>query len=359
MYSKQAVDMTTNDQIWRKVDLSTVPGMENLDIHMHVNCCTVAEKLNQFFFFVSKFFMGLGGALPLIIHDQLSDLNWKEELEQAVHNPLDKERLSALTDCIKGVPIYLFGQCDEVKHIDASCEGNMTLTLTPEDFTDPADKPNIQNTRMLIFIQRLEVAVGCSSNHWGQLSAVEALCIFGRARDFVHELTHGIRLHMKLSKLLLDLAWIRSDCGDWCIRIKDAVEKIAIPPKYAEHSIGQRANNIFCADAGRTWEHSVTQGKAIFEGDIRIFVALKRTDGPTLDLIGLWLLAKDILDAIEEPHKLIEISRRQADLFFAKKDPDGNRTARYVCNSDALVVCQFHCQSSLAWRANQILLNMA
>ncbi len=119
--------------------------------------------------------------------------------------------------------------------------------------------------------------------------------------------------------------------------------------------MGRKQDNVLRADAGRTWEHSVTEGKAIFEGDFELLVALKSSDGPEFDIVPQTLTKTELFDVVDDPFKLIGISRAKADFVFSKKDPDGSRAARYLTNSDAVVRYHYQCQSSMAWRTNQVL----
>ena len=369
MYIKKASDITMEDQHWHKVTMSNVPGMEKLDIRVHQSYFDKtkdpdAKKLVEFFRFVSSFMMRLGGAIPSIVNGTLSDDHWKEELELGVQNPLDVDGLAALTSCVEGIPIYLFGHRKDVAHVDLGCEGNMTLTLSTTDFADGGKQPNFQGTRMLIFVEDLHKVASaveiCSKTRADKnqdtVMEMKADYMTGRARDFTHEAVHGMRIATSISRVKDSMSWIRNDSGDWCITLKDAVEKLSTPPKLAEQTIGRKENSVFSADAGRTWEHSITEGKAIFEGNFRFIVALKHADGPSLDFVPQKLTETEAFDVIDDPFKLVQISRARADAVYSKKDPTGSRAARYVANSDSLVVFQYQCQSSMAWRVNQVLM---
>ena len=227
----------------------------------------------------------------------------------------------------------------------------MTLTLAPSDFTDSCDRPNINGTRMLIHVQGLE-KVACAVTDLANVNFADV--VVGRARVFDHELTHGIRLVTSISRMHHSLKWIRYG-GDWCISLLDAVEKVATPPRLSAHQLGRKEKTVLCADAGRTWEHSITIGKAFFEGNIKLLVAVKKSaaDGSAIDIIPQCLLAADLAKIVEDPYNLIGISRAKADYVFSKRA--GTAAALYVSNSDAAATFHYHCQSSLAWRANQIL----
>ena len=355
--------MTKEDQNWQKVSMSGVPGMEILDIRVHANYCRSTKSadtttLSKFFSFVSKFMMQLGGALPLIVKNEFSDDNWKAELEHGVQHPLDIDGLKNVLECLKGVPIYLIGRHRDAEHVDYSCEGNMTLTLDPSDFDDFSDRPNLKGARMLIFVEGLEKVAGavdiCSRKSSEMVDVGHAEIMLGRTRDFIHEMCHGLRLVTAISKFHDSLQWIRNDADDWCIALKHAVEKIATRPKSSEIQTGKKENSDLSAVAGRTWEHSITEGKAVFEGDVKLIAAVKRENSSALDFVPQCLLAEDLFDTIEDPGNLIRISRGMADFVFSKKDPSGTRAARYVSNSGTMIPFQYHCQSSLAWRAYQV-----
>jgi hypothetical protein len=363
VFIKKAADITV-DKNWKKVSMLAVPGMEKLDIRVHRSYFEEtddddAAKLIEFFHFWSRFMMRLGGAIPLIVNGTLSDDDWKEELERGVHNPLDVDGLVKLTACVEGIPIYLFGQNEDVCHVDLGCEGNMTLTLAPTDFDNGGDRPNFQGTRMLIFVedlQKVASAVEICSKARADMNLVLADFIIGRARGGCHELVHGMRIAASIARVKDSLGWIRNDRGDWCITLKDASDKLSTPPKLSEETMGRKKNNVLRADAGRTWELSITEGKAIFEGNFRFIIALKSPDDFALNIIPQKLTKTELFDVIEDPFRLIGISRAKADQVFRSKDPDGCRAARYVANSDAVVKYQFQCQSSMAWRANQVLI---
>jgi hypothetical protein len=363
VFIKKAADITA-DENWRKVSMSTVPGMEKLDIRVHHSYFGEtddddAAKLIEFFRFMSRFMMRLGGAIPLIVKGTLSDDHWKEELERGVHNPLDVDGLVKLTESVEGIPIYLFGKHEDVRHVDLVCEGDVTLTLASTDFDNCGDRPNFQGTRMLIFVQdlqRVASAVEICSKPRAEVNLVLADFIIGRARVGCHELVHGMRIAANIARVKDSLGWIRNDRGDWCITLKDASDKLSTPPKLSEKTMGRKKDNVLRADAGRTWEHSITEGKAIFEGNFRFIIALKSPDGSALNNIPQKLTKTELLDVIQDPLTLIAISRAKADLVFRSKDPDGCRAARYVANSDAVVKYQFQCQSSMAWRVNQVLI---
>ena len=353
--------MTKEDQKWLKVSVSEVPGMENLDIRVHANYCKKtrsADTLSKFFLFVSKCMMELGGALPLIVKNEFSDDNGKAELESGVQHPLDEDGLRNLLECLKGVPIYLVGEHKDAEHVESTCEGNMTLTLDPSGFDDSSDRPNLKVTRMIIFVDRLAKVAGavdiCSQQSSQRSDIGHADTMLGRTRALIHEMSHGLRLVTAISKFHDSLQWIRNDAHDWCIRLEDAVTKIATPPKLSEIQSGRKDNSKLPADAGRTWEHSITEGKAIFEGDFKLIPALKRENSSGLDVFPQSLLDEDLFEVIENPGKLIRISRAIADEVFSKKDPSGTRAARYVSNSETMIPIRFNCQSSLAWRAYQV-----
>ena len=42
VFIKQAADITADDQHWQKIDMTLVPGMESLDIRVHM---AIAESL--------------------------------------------------------------------------------------------------------------------------------------------------------------------------------------------------------------------------------------------------------------------------------------------------------------------------
>ena len=232
-----------DDRHWQKIDMTIVPGMESLDIRVHIGYCRIigdaeATKLSQFFVFASNFFCRLGGALPLIVKGELSDDRWQADLEDAVHHHRYVNDLATLLECLKDTPNYLFGDLEEASHIDISCEGNMTLTLAPSDFPDSRDPPNIESIRMLIHVQGLDVTpVSDMAN------VNNADVVLGRERVFNYEMTNGLRRVTMISKVhdSFKLEWVRN--GDhWCISLIDAFQKqkVATPPKLTEHRNGKR-----------------------------------------------------------------------------------------------------------------------
>jgi hypothetical protein len=368
---KQAAELTKEDEKWQKVSMSEAPGMENLDIRVHADYCMNTKNadtttLSKFFSFVSKFMMELGGALPLIVKNEFSDGRWKAEIERGVQHPLDEDSLRNLLGFMKGVPIYLVGDHQDGKHVEKTCEGNMTLTLDPSDFDDSSHRPNLKGARLMIFVDGLEkVACAvdvCSPESSQRADIGHAEIMLGRTRHFIHEICNGLRLVTAIPKFHDTLQWIRNDANDWCITLEDAVTMIGTPPKSSEIQMGVKESSDLPADAGLTWEHSITEGKAIFEGDFKLISALKRENSSALDVVPKRLSAKDVFHTIENPGNLIRISRGMADLVFSKKDPSGTRAAAaacYVSHSETMIPFQDHCQSSVAWRAYQVQMSSA
>ena len=100
------------------------------------------------------------------------------------------------------------------------------------------------------------------------------------------------------------------------MEVGDFKDKIATPAKLVGYTTGHKLDSHFPADAGRTLEHSITGGLAIFELDLDVVVVLRRTDSepaagqPDEQIRKRRLGADSIAEVYRDPFALRAISRR-------------------------------------------------
>jgi hypothetical protein len=349
-------------KVWREVDhdMTLVVGMDSLKIYADVSCCPLRSNLSDpmvtFFNFVSLFMLKLGGAILMIVQLQhtLTDDVWMKELEDASNKEMDLSVLKILNV----IKIYIFSRSapkylPKSKSENSMVEGDASWSLASEEFAADKQKPDISKAHLFIYIHNLMIK-GCPDVHDVIQSRDEmsALLLLGRARTFVHELVHAMRWHTRLIKLDATLDWTRDEDSSWCDGESNFL-KIVTPSKFAPHLRSSQQQNPDPADAGRTWEHSLTNGMSIFEGDFFVTVALKKpSEGDGLDDFDVDSKPFDEEDALKilaDPIQLVECSRKLAELISKENDCE---VVTYVVASRTTRSYPFQCQSSAGWLFN-------
>ena len=91
--------------------MSSVDGMAHLTVEVFEDECGVAgttDRMVGVLKMASNFMLQLGGAIPLIVSNQLDRDDWQAVLEDAVHNPLTPTELSKATAVLDGKRIRIF-----------------------------------------------------------------------------------------------------------------------------------------------------------------------------------------------------------------------------------------------------------
>ena len=303
--------------------------LHGLELHVQADIDS-ARALRFLDFGLVRFLGGLGGALPLIVFDELRGEDFKERLEEYGSRPLSDADLDSCLGVLKGVPIYITAidptSCDEPSGNIA--EGKVLWTMTEDQFTDSStgDGPDVSKAIAVIFVDHFREAVDSMSGPdledkaGGAGVAVaptwELKTVVGRGRLLAHEGTHTVRMHHSILHHRSSLQFIRNLSGDWCLEVGDFKDKIATPAKLAGYTTGHTLDSHFPADAGRTLEHSITGGLAIFELDLDVVVVLRRTDSepaagqPDEQIRKRRLGADSIAEVYRDPFALRAISRR-------------------------------------------------
>jgi hypothetical protein len=330
---------------------TAVDRLHGLCLHVEADVDS-SNALRFLDFGLVRFLRGAGGALPLIVFDELRGDDSKLLLEEASSHPLEDVDLDRCLGVLKGVAIYItsLDPCSSLSTLSSSklAEGKVLWTLSEDQFSDgnASEKPDVSRAAAVIYIDQFREAVAAMSRvglgpgrladsddaeaHCGATSvettrmddsAVEdALTtsvrrLVGRGRLVAHEGTHAMRMHWNILQHLSRLQFTRNAGGDWCLELDDFKEKLATPPKLAGYVTGQKLDDPeFPADAGRVLEHSITGGKAIFERDLNVVVVLRRTAStagqPDEQIKSACLGAGDVLAVYRDPSTLRAISRR-------------------------------------------------
>ena len=298
------------DRKWLSVDTSSVKGFEKCSFEVDSDeCGGQPNHLIPFFQKASEVMHVLGGAIPSIVNHTLSD-EWKKELGESINHSLDDSEdenasLTKVTDVLVGKRIRIFGK--SAPYVPVNAEGNASWSFE----SDGKSAPDLDKAVLYIYIEDFQAVV----DTFGPDST--ANFSLGRARTLNHEFVHGIRIMKRLIARLAMLNWSQNQNKDWCIE-KDQFSEIVTPPKLGPNPTPAQLNSGYPADAGRTWEHSITGGKAFFQGNFEVVIAVQ----------GKFILrdlsfdeAKDVL---ARPLALIEISRPSCQ--------GRGRSYRYVSN---------------------------
>ena len=259
----------------------SVPGLNLLKIFMDIDSSPVpragnVDKMVEFFQFVSKCLLELGGAIPGIVDNTFGD-TWRQQLEDGLRHRLTAEQLYALSHQLHGKSIYIFGD-PRPGFIVPRAEANTSWTLSDAGFTATAANPDIDQAELLIYLSGLDT-IDFAVDHI-QVSRD----VVGRGLMLVHELTHALHMLRRLLESRMQLQWTVDGDGDWCVEKSQFVSLLATPQKLGT-ATGINKGCDFPADAGRTWEHSITNGMAFFQRDVDIVVARQSPCGQNVDYI--------------------------------------------------------------------------
>ena len=150
-------------------------------------------------------------------------------------------------------------------------------------------------------------------------------------------------------KRLLDyqgyLTWSQNQYKDWCVQKSQFDMLVATPSRLGPAPNEGEASASYPADAGRTWEHSITGGRAFFQEDCKVMVWVNgRFEYSKLE-------TTEALDVLENPYNLIEISRRHVDKIEARV---GNNVERYITVSGTACTFEYQCPGSARWLVDHI-----
>ena len=269
------------DKCFKRLTTTAASRLHGLDLYVEPSIDS-AHALSFLDYSLVHFLGGVGGALPLIVFDQLRRYDFKNILEEAGSRPLADTELDRCLGVLRGVAIYITAEMpawsDSPSSLSPPPEGKVMWTLTEDQFapSSTGDRPDVSKAAAVIYISGLCDAIMAMSEEVRR--ECQAARIVGRARLVWHEGTHAMRMHCSILAHSSQLQFVRNACGDWCLDIDDFKDKIATPAKLAGYVVGQKLNQPeFPADACRVLEHSITGGKAIFEQDLNVVVVLRKT----------------------------------------------------------------------------------
>ena len=308
------------DAHFKRLTTTAADRLHGLDLYVEPDIDS-AHALSFLDYSLVRFLGGVGGALPLIVFDQLRRNDFKNILEEAGSRSLADAELDRCLGVLKGVAIYITTLMPESSDSSSSLspplpEGKVMWTLTEDQFalSSTSDRPDVSKAAAVIYISGFCDAVRAMSH--GIRRQEELPKVVGRARLVWHEGTHAMRMHYSILAHSSQLQFVRNACGDWCLDIDDFKDKIATPAKLAGYVIGQKLNQPefqVPADAGRVLEHSITGGKAIFEHDLNVVVVLRRTAStsgqPEEEITSRRLALDDMVAVFRDPFALRAISR--------------------------------------------------
>ena len=300
---------------FKRLATTAADRLHGLDMYLEPDIDS-AHALSFLNFSLIRFLGGVGGALPLIVFDQLRGDDSKDRLEEAGSRPLEDVDLDKCLDVLKGVAIYITAHMPRTSSSlsSQSPEGKVMWTLTEDQFSDSSasDRPDVSKAITVIYISGFRDAVAAMSREVRREEDVQT--VVGRARVIAHEGTHAMRMHFSILAHRNQIRFARNACGDWCLEMDDFKDKIATPAKLAGYVVGQKLTQPdFPADAGRVLEHSITGGKAIFELDLNVVVVLRMTAStagqPDEQIKSRCLGADDMMAVFRDPFALRAISR--------------------------------------------------
>jgi hypothetical protein len=304
--------MTDLSRKWRQVDMTSIPGLSALQIYVDIDSCPVPpagkkDNMVNFFEFVAKCMLKLGGALPLIVDNTFST-TCRDQLEYGLRHPLKTDELSRLTHELSGKSIYIF--VDAVLLIYLSGLGRIDFAMDNVQFSGD---------------------------------------VVGRGFKLTYELTHGMRMLRRLLESRVQLNWTRDGDDDWCIEKDQFMSLLSTPPKLGI-ATGINKGGDFPADAGRVWEHSITNGLAFFQRNFEIVIARNLGYGE-VDYICQAISDKQAQAVILDPAILIQLSRDHAAAMERESSP--SKIMKYAASSLPVTEFQYACSSSGWWMANQ------
>ncbi len=329
---------------WRSVDTSTLRGMERWRVEVDEDEFgpliagqndPVVDLLQD----ATKFMLQTGGAIPLIIHDLLNRPDWQIILEESSHKELDfgddvNTSLLKIFEVLDGKLIRIFGSKSQLPpYVSRTVEGSARWSLEASEFQ--SGSPNINNAQLYVFIKNVYEVNQMSDRR------TFALRLVGHLRVLIHEFIHGIRMLKRLMDCFGSLTWSQNQFHDWCVDKDEFNTKLSTPPRLGPAPL---VISAYPADAGRTWEHSITYGKAFFQGGFEVMMCFNGK------FIRTELLSAEGFEVLNEPRKLIDISRRCVSDIEASE----GLADRYRTNSEAVSTFDYQCPGSARWTLDHI-----
>ena len=325
--------------------MSSVDGMAHLTVEVFEDECRVAgttDPMVEVLKTTSNFMLKLGGAIPLIVNNQLDRDDWQAVLEEAVHKPLTPTELAKATAVLDGKRIRIFdSNVYKPPFITRQAEARCILSLEAGQFGKGIIEPDMSKAEVYIFVQ-----------NWHHMTKYFAdkdefgLEILGRIRALIHELVHGARsLHSLQSEK--GLSWTRNEFQHWCLGTDQYRQYIATPPRLCEAAASQKLDSDCPADTGRTLEHSISKGAAIFQKDLEVVVYARGR------FVSDMLLDAEATEILQDPSKLIEVSRRKACSIVKDWGLGVESIVNYTsCSGVVNQFLGFQCPGSSGWVIN-------
>jgi hypothetical protein len=152
-----------------------------------------------------------------------------------------------------------------------------------------------------------------------------------------------------VTELDQNLDWRKDEDSSWCVG-KSNFEKIVTPSKLAPNILGRPKKKTYPA-ADRTWEHSLTDGNAIFEGNFNISIALKKERNGVAKrrFVTSPFRIVEAFEILADPSQLIKIS---GELVHQTSAENSGEIIQYVAGSRMTGRSPFQCESSGGWILN-------
>ena len=300
----------------------------------------------EFLQLASKFISETGGAIPLIVNNALHD-NWTDQLESLVRQKLDvignvNDSVSKLSEIFGDRKIRIFGgQNKWPPFVSETAEGSVKWSLEESEFESDEPKPNIDKAELYIFIADIELL-----SIYLREKADFAPYLVGIIRVFIHEMINGMYMLKRLLDCQDSLTWSQNQNRDWCFRNAQFDMLVATPSKLGPAPKDNKPSSTsYPTDAGRTWEHSITAGKAFFQEGCKVMVSVNgRFDFSRLQ-------GTEALEVLKSPCALIEISRRHVDEIEARVR---STVERYITVSGIACTFEYQCPGSARWLVDHI-----
>jgi hypothetical protein len=336
---QERIEGCLTPRVWRSVDVSSISGLQGCKIEVDSAEYPVQQPdpVLEILKITSKFIRETGGAIPAIVSNTLNlDADWQSELEALAQARLDDGSFSKIFDVLRGKTIRIFG--NTAPYVSATAEGSAVWSLDSTEYAIGKKKaPDLTKAVLYIFVRGFEALES------SLVDRVLAGMLLGRIRTLIHEIVQGSRFMNRLDGCHGTLSWSRNNRNDWCIEENEFVSEIATPPKLGPNPMPAKANSGYPADAGRTWEHSVTGGMAIFQRDMEFVIS---TNGK-ID-IG-HIPRAEAENILQDPSELIRISRAAA-----LKAASGRTLDTYLSSSELILQIEYQCQGSAGWILNHL-----
>ena len=335
---QERIEGLLTPRVWRSVDVSSISGLQGCKIEVDSAEYPVQQPdpVLEILKNTSNVIRETGGAIPAIVSNTLDlDADWQSELEALAQSPLDGGSFSKIFDVFRGKTIRIFG--NTAPYVSANAEGSAVWNLDSTEYAIGKKAPDLTKAVLYIFVRGFEGLESVLDNH------SQAGLLLGRIRNLIREIVQGSRFMNRLDACHGTLSWSRNHRNDWCIEENEFVSEIATPPKLGPNPMPAKANSGCPADAGRTWEHSVTGGMAIFQRDMEFVIS---TNG-NLE-IGR-IPRAEAENILQNPSELIRISRAAA-----LKAASGRALDKYLSNSELTLQVEYQCQGSAGWILNNL-----